>query len=177
MSGSAIIRALVVLFIGSLFLYWGIFDTPTQLMHDRAANLPPISEARGRLTYIGLGVVFSLFGLWIIRRQLRNAPPFSAWVFGTSVKVLLGLSGVAALAAVGYGFWFNAHQTYVPPTHHVQPASPANTADAGPAPASAPLPAGVPGDESASAPGPLPAAVPQAGGPAPAPAPLPPAGR
>lgn len=91
-------------------------------------------------------------------------------VFGTPGKALLALAAIMGLAAVGYGFWHNAHQPQqVPPTHHEQPASPANA----PAPAPVP-PAGAASDEPASAPAPLPAAVPQAGGPAPAP--LPPIG-
>lgn len=173
MSASATIRALVVLALSLIFLYLGIFNP--QLLNQGATSPSTVSEGSSRLFALGMGVGGVLFSLWIIRRQLRNAPPFSG--FGTSGKLLLGFAGVAALAAVGYGFWYNAHRTYVSPTRHGQPAIPANAADAGPAPAPAPLPpAGASGDEPASVPGPLPAAVPQASEPASAPAPLPPSG-
>ncbi|WP_223648955.1 hypothetical protein [Hymenobacter psoromatis] len=175
MSASALLRAAVLLVIGLFFLYAGIFNP--HMMNEGATSQPAVSEGTSRLIDLAVGVGGVLFSLWVIRRQLRAAPQPLA--FGTQGKALLMLAGVAGLAAVGYAVWYNAHQTYVPPTRHEQPASPATAADAaaGPAPAPAPLPpAGTAGDEPAEAPGPLPAAVPQAGGPASAPAPLPPTG-
>ena len=166
MSASALIRALLILIVGSLFIYWGIFNTPTQLLRETAF---PISEVRSRFTYLGAGISFLLLGLWIIRRQLCFVPSLSR--FGTSGNGLLWLAAVVGMSTVGYATWDNAR------IHYVRPASPATAADAGPAPAPAPLqPAGSLGDEPTSAPSPLPAAVPQAGEPASAPAPLPPKG-
>ena len=170
MSASALLRATVLLVIGLFFLYAGIFNP--HLMNEGATSPPTVGEGTSRLFDLGVGIGGVLFGLWVIRRQLRAAP--QPLVVGTQGKALLTLAGVAGLAAAGYAVWHNAHQTHVVPTHREQPASPSNAAAASPAPAPAPLPPTTSGDEPASAPGPLPAAVPQAGGPAPAP--LPPAG-
>ncbi|AMR29172.1 hypothetical protein A0257_20125 [Hymenobacter psoromatis] len=171
MSASALLRATVLLIIGLFFLYAGIFNP--HMMNEGATSAPTVSEGTSRLFDLAVGVGGVLFGLWVIRRQLRNAP--QPLVFGPQTRVPLALAGVLGLAAVGYVVWHNAHQTHVPPTRHEQPASPAPAADAGPAPAPAPLPPTASGEEPASTPGPLPAAVPQAGGPAPAP--LPPTGK
>lgn len=135
MSGFALLRAIVLLVIGLAFLYAGVFNP--QMMYEGASGPPTVSEGNSRLIDLGVGVGSVLFSLWIIRRQLRNAPPFSG--FGTSGKVLLGFAGVAGLALVGYIVWHNAHQTYVQPNRHDQLASPANPMG-GPAPAPAPLP-------------------------------------
>ena len=163
MSGSALIRALVVLFAGLLFIYWGIFNTSAQLSNETIVG---ISEFRSRLTDLGMGTSFVLLSSWIIQRQLRFVPSLAR--FGTSGNTLVKIAGVVALVTIGYALWDNAR---------LRPAQPAtaNAADAGPAPAPAPLPpTGASGEEPASAPGPLPAAVPQAGGPASVPLPVPP---
>jgi len=175
MSASALLRALLVLAIGSVFLYAGIFNPG--MMYEGATSQPFFSEGAGRLFDLGLGVVSVLFGLWIIRRQLRAAP--QPLVFGTAGKVFLALAVVMGLAGVGYGYWHNAHGVPAPPTRHGQPGSPSYPPPGGaPAPAPEPsLPAGSPDGEPAAAPTPLPPAVPQAGGPAPAPAPLSPSNR